>query len=323
MSRIIAHIEHLLITHDCVVVPGIGAILAGTVGARIDRAAGKVVPPHRVFTFNPAINHNDGVLAASVARREGISYEAACRIVENASDAMSRELESTDKLSLGRVGSIVRASDGSLCFITSGCRVLSPAAMWLPEVNTAAFSAISDAAGATVAARSAMRPRAILYKVARMAAAMALLIAVGLALTTPVKVDDYRQASLGISAVRAEAPHRELIETPGHATAPVVLVLRTHSDAATVVDTAAIARRHAIGNPGNTARYCLVVASLASEAETLRYLKETNDNSLGYFKKDGRYRVYAVQGGSIDEVKSAAEAAGISSRYSQSWICRK
>ncbi|MDE6498512.1 MAG: hypothetical protein K2L21_07620, partial [Muribaculaceae bacterium] len=26
MNRIIAHIEHLLVTHDCVVLPGIGAI---------------------------------------------------------------------------------------------------------------------------------------------------------------------------------------------------------------------------------------------------------------------------------------------------------
>ncbi|MDE6109356.1 MAG: hypothetical protein K2F72_03620, partial [Muribaculaceae bacterium] len=142
MNRIIAHIEHLLVTHDCVVLPGIGAVLAHTVEARVDRTAGMAVPPRRVFTFNPAINHNDGVLAASIARRDEISYEAACRVVETAGEAMIVELETTGKLALGRVGTLMRGSDGSMSFVTADSPVLSPATMWLPEVSIDAFTSV-------------------------------------------------------------------------------------------------------------------------------------------------------------------------------------
>lgn len=323
MNRIIAHIEHLLVTHDCVVLPGIGAILAHTVESQVDRAAGVATPPSRVFTFNPAIRHNDGVLAASIARRDEISYEAACRVVENACEEMGREFESGHKLSLGRVGTLVRGSDGSMSFVTAEARELSPSTMWLPQLSIDAFTAILAGAGAgVVTVKTARRPRAILYRVVRMAAAVAVLIAVGLALSTPVKIDEYRQASLGISSMRAEEPYRELIETPGHATAPVVLMLRHHSDAVTVVDTAAQARGRAFQSAAG-ARYCLVVASLASEAETMRFIKQANDNALDYFVKDGRYRVYAVQGNTVGDVRLAAEAAGVNARYSESWICRK
>ncbi|MDE6498391.1 MAG: hypothetical protein K2L21_07010, partial [Muribaculaceae bacterium] len=303
--------------------PGIGAILAHTVEAQVDRAAGTAVPPRRVFTFNPAIRHNDGVIAASVARRDGISYEMACRAVENASETMLGELESCDRLSLGRIGTLMRGSDGSMSFVTIESSELSPSTMWLPELSLDAFNAVVNGSATGIAkAKTSRRPRAILYRVVRMAAAVALLIAVGLAISTPVKLDEYRQASLGISSMRAGEPHRELIETPGHATAPVVLMLRHHSDAATPVDTAAHAR-HGATKSAENGRYCLVVASLASEAETKRFIKETNDNTLDYFVKDGRYRVYAVQGNTVGDVRMAAEAAGVAARYSESWICRK
>ncbi len=322
MNRIIAHIEYLLVAHDCVIIPGVGAILAHTVGAYVDSVDGQLVPPRRVFTFNPSLDYNDGVIAASISRRDGISYEAAGRIVESAGESMKSELETNSRLSLGRVGTLLRGADGSLSFLTADCALLSPCTMWLPAVSLARFETSGeDSAGIQLREHSGERARTLLYRVARMAAAIALLIAVGFAISTPVAVNDYQQASLGIAPVVAEAPHRELIETPGRATAPVVLVLKHHSDAVTKVDTAAIARNREMA--AAPMRYCLVVASLASEAETMRYLKESGDSSLNYFVKDGRYRVYAAQGATIEDVKTAAEASGVNARYSSSWICRK
>ncbi|MBJ2183263.1 MAG: hypothetical protein JFR38_01975 [Muribaculaceae bacterium] len=332
MNRVIRHIEHLLITHDCVIVPGIGAVLATSMGARMDASGSRMFAPSRVFTFNPALSHNDGVLASSIARAEGISYDAAGRMLEAATSEMRSRLDAEARLGLGRVGTLMRNADGSMRFAPGSLEVLSPGVMWLPEVNLAAFSAGADSASQVRAVRRAdFKPRRLgvsLSRIAKMAAAVAVLIAVGLTLTTPLKVDDAQMASLGVETFspRHEAP--AIIETPGMAEAPVVLVIERHSDAATPVDTAAYtamrhgaraARKAALSGP----RYCLVVASLASEAEARKYVESVDDPALSILVKDGRYRVYAAEGASALEVIAIAEATGVASRYPSAWVCRK
>lgn len=329
MNRVIRHIEHLLIAHDCVIVPGVGAILAHTLPARLDRN-GAMLSPERVFTFNPALNHNDGIIAASIARAEGISYEAASVYLDSEVAEMRRCLDADSRLKLGRIGTLLRNADGSMRFVPASAAMLSPATMWLPKVNLAAFAAVEaeeERSFARAAAAKAKRP-GIFSKVARMAAAVAVLVAVGLTLMTPVKMENPQYASLGFDRLRVEAPAPSLIETPGQATAPVVLVIERRADAETVVDTAAYAsmreearmrnRRSAVAK-----RYCLVVASLASESEARKFMDGCNDNTLGVFAKDGRYRVFAAEGNSPEEVAVAAAGNGASERYPQSWVCRR
>lgn len=328
MNRVIRHIEHLLIAHDCVIVPGVGAILAHTLPARLDES-GAMVSPERVFTFNPALNHNDGTIAASIARAEGISYEAASVYLDSEVAEMRRCLDADSRLKLGRIGTLLRNADGSMRFVPASAAMLSPATMWLPKVNLAAFAAVEaeeERSFARVAAK-AKRP-GIFSKVARMAAAIALLVAVGLTLMTPVKMENPQYASLGFDRLRAEEQASSLIGTPGQATAPVVLVIERRADAETLVDTAAYASmreeaRMRNRRPAAAARYCLVVASLASESEARKFMDGCNDNTLGVFAKDGRYRVFAAEGNSPEEVVVAAAGNGASERYPQSWVCRR
>ena len=60
--NITEHIEHLILRHDCVVIPGIGALIAHYIPAYIDTELECIFPPKRKLTFNPSINHNDGLL---------------------------------------------------------------------------------------------------------------------------------------------------------------------------------------------------------------------------------------------------------------------
>ena len=110
-------------------------------GARMDASGSRMFAPSRVFTFNPALSHNDGVLASSIARAEGISYDAAGRMLEAATSEMRSRLDAEARLGLGRVGTLMRNADGSVRFAPGSLEVLSPGVMWLPEVNLAAFSA--------------------------------------------------------------------------------------------------------------------------------------------------------------------------------------
>ncbi|MDE6269902.1 MAG: SPOR domain-containing protein, partial [Muribaculaceae bacterium] len=116
-----------------------------------------------------------------------------------------------------------------------------------------------------------------------------------------------------------------IVPLPSEAKAPVVLLLAPREDAATQVDTAAYnAMRHAYQHRGSAdKRYCLVVASMATENEAKRYLAKHADIELGVLNKDGRYRVYAVEGSTISEVNRLAESSQLDKRFPSSWVCRK
>lgn len=317
--------------HDCVIVPGLGAVLAHTLPARMDATGERMLAPVRVFTFNPALNHNDGILVASVARAEGIGYDASVSAVEAAVAEMRRRLDEDARLRLGAAGMLLRNADGALRFVPSSARELTPASMWLPDVNLTLFGRAKAVAvpelgteDEVAVERRAHRRRArYTSRIVRMAATMALLFAVGLAILKPASVDNPERASLGVE-ILSPAAHAPLIEIPGQAVAPVVLVIERHSDAATPVDTAAYAAmRRAARRQLDSGRYYMVVASLASELEARKFVENSKDSSLGILVKDGRYRVYAAQGASVADVNALAASQGVNSRYPSAWVCRK
>ena len=115
MNNVTAHIEYLLLFRDCVIVPSFGAVLAHCAPARYDSASGEFMPPRREFSFNGGLTRGDGLLVASVARREGISYEAASRIVAEGVESMKRQLAADGVLPLGRIGVLKTEIPERLC----------------------------------------------------------------------------------------------------------------------------------------------------------------------------------------------------------------
>ncbi|MDE6270851.1 MAG: hypothetical protein K2M12_08390, partial [Muribaculaceae bacterium] len=190
MNRVIKHIEYLAITHNCVILPAIGAVLAHDVAARPHETGRFMLPPQRVFTFNPSLDHNDGLLAASIARAEGMSYAQASQVVEDAMQEMRLMLHDNSRLELGRIGSLVRNADGSMRFDASHHHELSPSCRWLPELELSRFAANDDSEAANEAyERTLRRPRRFTRHLARMAATMAVLVVVGLALLNPRSIE--------------------------------------------------------------------------------------------------------------------------------------
>ena len=76
MNNVVRHIEYLLTRHDCVVVPGWGAWIVQSVSAAVIGNAAPI-PPRKWLSFNAALSHNDGMLAHSLMRAEGCSYDEA------------------------------------------------------------------------------------------------------------------------------------------------------------------------------------------------------------------------------------------------------
>lgn len=82
MKNIMLHIRYLLTQHDCVVVPGWGALVVQHSNAVFDFDNNVITPPHRWVSFSPALAHNDGILAHSIMRSCDCSYEHAMSLIE-------------------------------------------------------------------------------------------------------------------------------------------------------------------------------------------------------------------------------------------------
>ena len=345
MKAIVRHIEYLLQSHDCVIVPGIGAILCHGEPAAYDAQAGMWKAPRRVLSFNPELSRTDGLLAMSVARRNGISVEAAAARVSSATAAMRTELDSAGRLSLGSAGDLMRTPAGPLNYIPGTARWLSPATLWLPDLR---MEPLATASGlAHEAERAEVRRNGWRTAVRRTAAAASIVVGV-LALAWVVRTAMPGAAPEQFASV-GPAPASSVVDVPGRDRTPLVLVVtRTpeREPVETVVAEAAEepdAERVAVAaKPAPAAvdaalaesvapapvrlnesdHYFLIVASLSSHDEAEAYVRKHNNFNLGILTVDGRFRVYVATGQS-SAAALAAKRGAIARQYPDSWVCRR
>lgn len=116
MNPLLPHIVYLLRRHDCVIIPSIGAFIAGRRHAMLDFEAGKVFPPMREVMFNASILNNDGLLANSIARRQRISYPEGLQLVNDAAARMRRRLLEEGSLRLPHLGTLNLGREGNIIF---------------------------------------------------------------------------------------------------------------------------------------------------------------------------------------------------------------
>lgn len=321
---IIDHIQYLISRYDCVVVSGLGAFVAQYEPARLSADGRMLLPPQRSLVFNSVISHDDGLLVGSVARREGIGYEAAREIVGRDVEMLLRRIDQEGAVTLPRVGRLQRTAGAAIAFVPDLGQGAIVNAMYasLPMLAIASVASSVDPEPEILEIDLAGRRRAkILARLkpaAKYAAAVALLIAAGATLTTPALIDRTKvdQASLSIPKV-----------TPAK---PIVVEAPVADETAVMTE----AEKNIVENPvvmvSDLASDCdaenykcfVIVASCSSRNEAERYiaLKKGKD-SLKVLKSDGRYRVYAAVSNDYNaafEFKSTDQA--FASANPQAWV---
>lgn len=313
METLSLHIDYLLRHHDCVTLPGVGALLVHGVPPCYDERTGRWTAPSRVVSFNSDINRTDGLLARSVARREGISHRQAVNTVERGVAELRRRLDANAGVALGHAGRLSRSSEGRLSFEPSAdWAKSSPAVMWLPDVE----APVCRTAGAQIPGTMNYEPsrrRRALSLVGRAAACIAVIMALGW-----VVADNLRSGNSEQYASVAPVETSALIERPGEASAPIVWLMKHHDDA--VVEVEPKPESCVITEaPG----YYLVVASLADRKEADGFMARYPGQKFGILLADGRYRVFTHKAATAAELYSVAAGAGYRSEFPSSWVCRR
>ena len=104
--KISSYIFELLQSHDCVIVPNFGALVARNISAKISSDGTKIFPPNKELSFNKNLVKNDGLLINAISSNENISYEGAEQKITNWVRRTNKKLEKQRYIEIKNIGSI-------------------------------------------------------------------------------------------------------------------------------------------------------------------------------------------------------------------------
>lgn len=143
MNELERHIEILLLSNDCVIVPGLGGFMAHHVHARYDEQDGMYVPPIRTLGFNQQLKLNDSLLVQSYIETYDISYPEALRRVESEVAELRAHLETKGSYELNGIGVLTLNSEGNMEFEPCEAGILTPELYGLSSIEMKPLGAVA------------------------------------------------------------------------------------------------------------------------------------------------------------------------------------
>lgn len=312
VNTLTPHIQYLIVNNDCVVIPGWGALVASVGHSRLEN--GQLTPPCRSLGFNQSLNHTDGMLASSIARRDGVSYQVADSIVREGVDEMRNIYDVNGEVSIDRIGTFSRDANGSMLF--------SPAADGMANAKYFGLPAL-----ALPAEENEVEPEhsvrfVHLRRAVRVAASVAILTLLGFVLSTPVLIDRQHHdfASLAYPEIKpgkpVDLPQPET-SAPQQQPAPKLYISMPPADA---VSSEIPTQQPQVKTRNKS--YYLIVASHATRRQAEDYIAARGDEQLDILERDGRFRVYAATGATLEEARKPMADKAFASLHPDGWVYR-
>ena len=309
MISMIQHIEYLMLSNDCVVVPGFGAFIAQYTSSRNCAQNTTFTSPKRSISFNASINHNDGLLANSIAKKASIPYAEALKQIEKSTTICRQALSDGSEVPFGRLGFFISNGEGHIEFIP-----------FHHELANDDFFGLQSFSFPTLAERNAQvtteetvsetysepeinigRRNWFSHKAVQIAASIVMLVCLTFALSTPIIVDKptHQLATLNVP-------------TP---TMPKHKVVKAEEISQQKQVEAASEKKEANSN----GRYAIIICSLKKQSQVAQYFQENKDiNPANVIKKNGYYMIYFNRGDNYQEL--VKEAKQMPKPYTEFWI---
>ena len=275
MFSIIDHIEYLITCNDCVVVPGWGAFIANYDASSYDASKNVMSRPRRSIGFNASVSHNDGLLAQSLMRREGIGYNAAMKFIADSVTTFRQQLSLDSEVSMGRLGYFRRNEGRFIEFVpfyhaNGSDQFYGLGNLEIKDVATLERDAIVVEEEESVVAIVPKEHNLFSRKAIRTAASVAVLLGLGVLLSTPIIVDREQQ-SMASMAPALTAPQPQQLG--------VTVEQGVSSQGVTTVNA-----NPTIASVGNeSGHYYMVIATVRDQHE-LDAFKSANPSLVPYMK---------------------------------------
>lgn len=309
MISMIEHIEYLMLSNDCVVVPGFGAFIAQYTSSNNCAQNSTFTSPKRSISFNASINHNDGLLANSIAQKASIPYAEALKQIEKSTTICRQALSDGSEVPFGRLGFFISNAEGHIEFIP-----------FHHELANDDFFGLQSFSFPTLAERNAQvateetvsetysepeinigRRNWFSHKAVQIAASIVMLVCLTFALSTPIIVDKPTHQLATLNVPTPTMPKHKVVKTEE-------ISLQKQVEAASE-------KKEANSN----GRYAIIICSLKKQSQVAQYFQENKDiNPANVIKKNGYYMIYFNRGDNYQEL--VKEAKQMPKRYTEFWI---
>lgn len=309
MISMIEHIEYLMLSNDCVVVPGFGAFIAQYTCSNNCAQNSTFTSPKRSISFNASINHNDGLLANSIAKKALIPYAEALKQIEKSTTICRQALSDGSEVPFGRLGFFISNAEGHIEFIP-----------FHHELANDDFFGLQSFSFPTLAERNAQvateetvsetysepeinigRRNWFSHKAVQIAASIVMLVCLTFALSTPIIVDKPTHQLATLNVPTPTMPKHKVVKTEE-------ISLQKQVEAASE-------KKEANSN----GRYAIIICSLKKQSQVAQYFQENKDiNPANVIKKNGYYMIYFNRGDNYQEL--VKEAKQMPKPYTEFWI---
>lgn len=312
---------------DCVIIPGVGAILASYESARIDRSTSILLPPKRVYTFNKDINHNDGILACSIARAESIRYELACKKMESEIESMLHTLHSVGEITIGNIGALrYSKQDDTIQFDPTAINASAAPDMLLPilKLGTKITFVTPEKARVRIAKSPITKKHeSIFRRITRLTASIALVAGICfLATLLPSNHnDEAMKASLAPEFIGNDSEGLE--ETWETLSITSSNKYKQYSEIDAASTTFSNQNTHETNGISGVdgPRFYIIVAAVRSSEEAGRFISQHSGEELKSMSYKNLYVVYSSESSDKDEAFNLCCKAV--KKYPGAWICTK
>lgn len=328
MISMIEHIEYLMLSNDCVVVPGFGAFIAQYKNCANGVMTSTFMAPKRNISFNASIIHNDGLLANSIAKKSAISYSDALNEIEKSITVCKQMLSDGSEIPFGRLGFFISNSEGHMEFIPFHHESANDDYFGLQAFNFPTLEELSakleepckDSPNITEIEQneSAIVRKSNWFssRVLQIAASIIVLVGLTFALTTPIIVDRHTQQLATMNIPTPKSPKKK-------ATNPKPSVAKQkHVQQAEVQQTQTnqkVIKENVQPAENHKGRYAIIICTLKNQNQVAQYFqtnKEINPNNVIF--QNGFYMIYYNRSDNYPELLK--EAHQMPQAYSQYWI---
>lgn len=315
MNFFFQHIEYLFLRHDCVIVPGLGAFIASMTPASIDMEKGIILPPSRSLMFNQAVTLDDGLLANSISRKSGLSFEESRQAIVRCVANMKSILSTQGEIVFGNLGTLMMGTEGNLPFAPHAVDFSNASSMGYSSLKLSVPEVVSHLAENSIPESVETEEMPIensgknYYSIrisrtfARIASAVAVIAVIALTMIlNPLPSDNLEQRAsvIPVNAILPAATHQENPDT----VKPIV-----------------------VEEPENVKEelipiHYLIVATFSNEKEANAYAERysTDEFPLTTVASKRMTRVAAASSDNREELIKQLNSSAISSRFPNAWI---
>lgn len=323
MQRIIAHIEHLLLTHDCVIVPGLGGFVLQSVSASYSAEEHIFRPMRKDLLFNSTLKHQDGLLVESYMKKYAVAYQTAIEMVNQDVEVLLQRLHESGRMELGSVGSLHIGSEGQFIFTAAEENPLNVGAYGLPSFYLPPLSLLKrdqdDLFTPTHKTDKENKTDAIYIRInkniLRVTAAVAAVVAFVLLISTPIR--EVPPSTYTASFI----PSGVTINKPTENANPDFVKETTSAESETIVENRLSESAPIVKKTGKT--YYIIIGSFPNEELGKKFISQIDQSlspNVGYVAKGNKVRVYSDKFDNREEAESYLSALRQTDKHKDAWL---